>query len=60
MQNDWTPLHLAASSGHTAVVEVLLKSGAAIDETDEVRSHICFNALLYHCVTLFGNVFLTF
>ena len=60
MQSGWTPLHWAADYGHAAVIEMLLKSGAAIDETDEVRSHNRFNALLYHCVTLFEDVFLTF
>lgn len=43
MQGGWTPLHLAAQSGHAAVMKMLLERGAAIDKTHQVRSHILCN-----------------
>ena len=30
LQSKWTPLHVAAKNGHLAVVEALVKSGAAL------------------------------
>ena len=36
-QDGWTPLHLAADNGGSAVVEQLLTAGAAVDAQDEVK-----------------------
>ena len=36
LQYNSTPLHLASCYGHTAVVDQLIRSGAAIDQTNEV------------------------
>ena len=36
-QDGGTPLHLAVTGGHAAVVEQLLAAGAAKDAKDEVR-----------------------
>ena len=41
-----TPLHRASSKGHVAAVEVLLKNGAAINQTNKVIWH--FIDLLFH------------
>ncbi len=35
-QDLWTPLHFAASNGHTEAIEVLLAAGAAQDQPAEV------------------------
>ena len=35
-QDDWTPLHCAASEGHTAAAEVLLNRGASVDAVTKV------------------------
>ena len=36
LQNGNTPLHRASLNGHVAAVEVLLKTGAAINQTNHV------------------------
>ena len=36
VQDKWTPLHLAASFGHSSTVESLVKSGANINAKDDV------------------------
>ena len=36
LQDGDTPLHKASYSGHVAAVEVLLKNGAAINQTNHV------------------------
>ena len=36
VQNQWTPLHLAAQNGHVEVVETLIKSGADISVVEKV------------------------
>jgi len=36
-QDGGTPLHLAVTGGHAAVVEQLLAAGAAMDAKDKVR-----------------------
>ena len=36
-----TALHLASDSGHTDVVELLVDSGAPIDNEDEVSTEPC-------------------
>ena len=36
-QGGWTPLHLAASSGHAAVTEALLAAGAKKEAETRVR-----------------------
>ena len=38
MQDQWTPLHLAACEGHTDTVALLMKSGANVNMKDEVSS----------------------
>ena len=38
VQDRKTPLHVAAEHGHAAVLETLLKNGAAKDAANEVRS----------------------
>ena len=40
LQSGKTPLHNAAWEGHTATAEVLLKAGADVKATDEVRSKV--------------------
>lgn len=37
MQDGCTPLYAVAQNGHTEVVEMLIKSGAAVNATSEVR-----------------------
>ena len=46
LQDGNTPLHDASVWGHVAVVEVLLKNGAAINQTNKVIWHII--DLLFH------------
>ena len=36
MQDEWTPLHLAAQNGHVEVVDTLIKSGADISVVEKV------------------------
>ena len=38
LQDQSTPLHLAADWGHTAVVELLLQRGANSEAVDKVRT----------------------
>ncbi len=40
VQGGWTPLMHASHNGHTAVVELLLAQGAAVDAKDEVSAHL--------------------
>ena len=40
LQNGHTPLHHASWYGHVAVIEVLLKNGAEINQTNNVSWHI--------------------
>ena len=37
MQYEYTPLIIAISQGHTAVVELLVDRGAHVNDTDVVR-----------------------
>ena len=37
-QNDWTPLHHAASNGHEGVVQVVIAAGADKNARDSVSS----------------------
>ena len=36
LQDKWSPLHCASFNGHVAVVDLLLRNGAAINQTDDV------------------------
>jgi ankyrin repeat protein len=41
---EWTPLHAAASNGHVASINVLLKYAATIDIPDKVSAGVCAHA----------------
>ena len=41
MQGDYTPLKIAITKGHTAVVELLLSRGANVNDIDMVRE-VCY------------------
>ena len=46
MQANLTALQLAAKKGHTEVVELLIKAGAAVDVGDQVCNNLwCCNYL---------------
>ena len=36
LQDNYTPLHYASINGHTAVVDQLIRYGAAINQTNKV------------------------
>ena len=42
----WTALMMASESGHTAVVQLLLSSGAQLDLQDVVRHNINYSRTL--------------
>ena len=44
-QDKGTPLHYAASEGHSSVVEMLVRSHADINAVDVVSQHIATDAL---------------
>ena len=49
LQNGDTPLHIASEEGNVAAIEALLKNGAVINQTNEVRKlHIIAIDLLFH------------
>ena len=45
-KNKWTPLHLAASSGHIQVVETLIRLGADINVVQKVSLYIKMSVYL--------------
>ena len=45
LQNGWTSLHIASRNGHVEAIEVLLKAGADVHATTNVRD----TALLPGC-----------
>ena len=45
-QSGWTALMKASDSGHTAVVQLLLSSGAQVDLRDWVRHNINYSRTL--------------
>ena len=36
LQHKWSPLHYASLGGHVACVDLLLRNGAAINQTNDV------------------------
>ena len=45
LQDDWTPLHLAAENGHAEVVTKLLESGADHGDKEKVWSFDSINTI---------------
>ena len=37
IQNDWTPLHIAAQTGQSTIVETLIRLGANVNHLDKVN-----------------------
>ncbi len=53
MQDDWTPLHIAADNGHLEVIKHLLSVGAEKDKATKVS---CFQAGSCVCARAHVNV----
>ena len=53
MQEQWTPLHLAAYNGHNLTVETLIKCGAKVNAVEVVSN--TFTCIYIHTETLQHN-----
>jgi hypothetical protein len=52
MQDGWAPLMFACQDGHTAVAELLLGRGAAVDAKSNVSSRLVVHYLFIHFLVL--------
>ena len=47
LQRNNTPLHKASKEGHAEVADLLLRSGAKINQTNKVSLHIISNFFIH-------------